>query len=424
MTDDMILPNWESTGNNIKVIGVGGGGTNAVSHMYNNGIKNVDFLICNTDLQALKRSPVPDKLQLGAVLTKGLGTGCDPDKGRKAAEESIEQIKASLGGSTELVFITAGMGGGTGTGAAPIIAEVAQELGLLTIAVVTLPFRDERSEFMRRAIAGIKELEKHVDSLLIIDNQKMYRLFDDLTIFDAFPKVDEVLSTAVRGISDIITSDGYINVDLNDVRMAMKNSGMALMGIGVAEGENRAIKAVEQALKSPLLSDYDLSSAKSVLVNITTSRQGALKVDEINQALDYINDYTRSAYNFKRGFVEDESMGERVSITIVVTGFNMSALPQIQDNTFNPEDTITLDDGNEASRQSGFGGIDLGLDEDETPFTSFSSRNSFFERYKNKPEIPDLIVEIGENLTALERTPAYKRRGITIDSLNPNNNPE
>lgn len=422
--NDFIPSNWKSTPNNIKVIGVGGGGNNTVSYMYNEGIQKVDFLVCNTDLQALNKSSVPNKLQLGAILTKGLGTGCNPELGKKAAEESLEEIRNSLSNNTELVFITAGMGGGTGTGAAPIIAEIAKGLGILTIAVVTIPFRDERSEFMRRAIAGIKELEKYVDSLLIIDNQKLYKMFDNLTMAEAFPKVNEVLSTAVRGISDIITTEGYMNIDLADLRMAMKDSGMALMGMGTGEGGNRAIQAVEAAISSPLLSDCDLSSAKSVLVNIIAARDAekGLKTSEFSQILDYISNYTKSATNFKRGLVYDETMGDKISITLVVTGFNMNALPQIQDNTFDIDNVITLD--NEINtKNNGKGSIHLGIYTNDTnaSFSTFSNRNSFKERYPTKAEKPHLIVEFGENIIVLEKTPAYIRKKIIINSVNENN---
>ena len=234
--EEYLPVNWEDSRSIIKVIGVGGGGGNAVNQMFRQGIKDVDFTICNTDTQALQASPIPEKLQLGNVLTRGLGAGCNPEQGRKAALESIERIKESLGGATEMVFITAGMGCGTGTGAAPVIAKVARELNLLTVGLVTLPFRDEGSEFLKRAVLGIKELEKHVDSLLIIDNQKLYKIFGELSIFDAFPKADAVLSTAVKGIAEIITRPGFINVDFADVRMVMQNSGMAIMGTGTGLG--------------------------------------------------------------------------------------------------------------------------------------------------------------------------------------------
>jgi cell division protein FtsZ len=232
-----ILPvNWEQENSIIKVVGVGGGGGNAVNQMYRQGIKDVTFAVCNTDTQALNSSPIPLKIQLGSTLTRGLGAGCNPVQGRNAAIESIDTIKEMLGSPTEMVFITAGMGGGTGTGAAPVIAKIAKEMGILTVGVVTLPFRDEGNEFLKRAILGIKELENNVDSLLIIDNQKLYKIYGELSVYEAFPKADSVLNIAVKSIAEIITKPGYINVDFADVKMVMSNSGMAIMGTGTASG--------------------------------------------------------------------------------------------------------------------------------------------------------------------------------------------
>lgn len=232
-----ILPvNWEQENSIIKVVGVGGGGGNAVNQMYRQGIKDVTFAVCNTDTQALNSSPIPLKIQLGSTLTRGLGAGCNPVQGRNAAIESIDTIKEMLGSPTEMVFITAGMGGGTGTGAAPVIAKIAKEMGILTVGVVTLPFRDEGNEFLKRAILGIRELENNVDSLLIIDNQKLYKIYGELSVYEAFPKADSVLNIAVKSIAEIITKPGYINVDFADVKMVMSNSGMAIMGTGTASG--------------------------------------------------------------------------------------------------------------------------------------------------------------------------------------------
>lgn len=329
MDDSSIVPtNWVSNKNIIKVIGVGGGGSNAVTQMFKDGIKDVDFMVCNTDSQALASSPVPEKLQLGTILTKGLGAGCNPEQGRNAALESIDDIKHRLSDNTQMVFITAGMGGGTGTGAAPVIAKVAKEMGILTIAVVTQPFKDEGYEFLKRAYDGIMELSKYVDSLLIIDNQKLYVNFALVKAKDAFPMANGVLNSAVKGIAEIITGEGYINVDFADVKMVMKDSGMALMGIGEATGENRAIEAVEKAFSSPLLDDYDLKTAKSVLVNITSSEQNGITMAELQQVMDYIREFTGNASNFKRGVVFDKNIDpDTVSITIVATGFKMQVTP-------------------------------------------------------------------------------------------------
>ena len=261
---------------NIKIIGVGGGGCNAVTRLYNEGIKDVEFLICNTDRQALMASPVPDKIQLGSALTKGFGAGMNPEKGRNAAFESIEHIKKYIGSNIDVVFITAGMGGGTGTGAAPVIAKTAKEAGLLTIAVVTYPTNNEGLECLQRAYHGIEEMSKYTDSIIIVDNQKMYDFYGDLSIQDAYKKADDILDTAVRGISEIITSTGFVNVDLEDVKVVMRDSGMALVGTGRASGEDRAREAVEKALTSPLLKDFDLNTAKNVLVNIMYNSKSSL----------------------------------------------------------------------------------------------------------------------------------------------------
>jgi cell division protein FtsZ len=422
MMDDFLPTDWESAKALIKVIGVGGGGGNAVNQMYRQGIKDVDFLICNTDSQALKASPVPEKIQLGSDVTRGLGAGCNPEKGRKAAMESMDAIQASLEGGTEMVFITAGMGGGTGTGAAPVIAQVAREMGLLTVAVVTLPFRDEGPEFLKRAILGIKELEKNVDSLLIIDNQKLYKIFGELSIFEAFPKADAVLSTAVKGIAEIITLPGFINVDFADVRMVMENSGMALMGSGTASGENRAIRAVEEAFSSPLLNDFDLTSAKNVLVNITSSDKHGLTMAELSQVMDYIGEFTGgSASNFKRGVKCDTGLGEAISVTIVATGFDMNSLPQIS-STGGEIIGVHVLGGEESQKES----VQI-KDTPEEKITIISvpapaqkkpvrtnDNDTNEEGGFLKKEKPTLIMEPGEDITKLETQPAYVRKQLKV----------
>ncbi|MCK9628082.1 MAG: cell division protein FtsZ [Bacteroidales bacterium] len=417
---------WESNNSIIKVIGVGGGGCNAVNEMFRQGIKNVDFMICNTDTQALAISPVVDKLQLGNVITRGLGAGCNPEQGKKAAEESIELIKEKLQGLTEMVFLTAGMGGGTGTGATPVIAKVAKEMGLLTVAVVTLPFRDEGSEFMKRAVLGIRELEKHVDCLLIIDNQKLYKIFGDLTIFEAFPKADTVLSTAVKGIAEIITRPGFINVDFADVRMVMNNSGMALMGSGSAEGDNRAIRAVEEAFSSPLLNDFDLTTARNVLVNITSGKEKGLTMAELSQIMEYVKEYTgNNPEHFKRGVVCDESMGEAISVTIVATGFDMNSLPQISSDGGKLVESVVLGTESVISQQTPSldnpDGVELNLPEPPV------RRQTFTPSVKKeitaptplpaeKRVKPTLILEEGDNIKELESQPAYIRKQMKMNN--------
>jgi len=438
----LVPDGWDMIQSIIKVIGVGGGGCNAVSEMYRQGIKDVEFMICNTDIQSLKISQVPETLRLGSDLTRGLGAGCDPEKGRKAATESIDDIRKSLSGNTEMVFITAGMGGGTGTGAAPVIAQVAKEMGKLTVAVVTLPFRDEGPEFIKRAVLGIRELRKHVDSLLIIDNQKLYKVFGELTIFDAFPRADEVLSTAVKSIADIINRPGFINVDFADVRMVMNDSGMAIMGMGEAEGPDRAIDAVQKALDSPLLNDCDLTTAKGVLVNITSSKEdGGLTMAELSQIMDQVRSYTGgSANKFKRGVVYDPSIGKKISVTIVATGFDVNNLPQI-DVDENEETSIPLSSsGIYDSVRSSYGSNTIIINDTDTAeeyshpaAARKDAPNPAEQQYRVleegpatqqyvRPEgKPALILEAGDDINELERVPAYVRRqkklsGIITDS--------
>ncbi|MDO9681063.1 MAG: cell division protein FtsZ [Bacteroidales bacterium] len=410
---------WEANRSIIKVIGVGGGGGNAVNQMFRQGIKDVDFLICNTDVQALAASPVPEKLQLGNVATRGLGAGCNPEQGRKAAMETIDKITELLSGFTEMVFITAGMGGGTGTGAAPVIAKVARDMGLLTVAVVTLPFRDEGSEFLKRAILGIKELEKNVDSLLIIDNQKLYKIFGELSIFEAFPKADAVLSTAVKGIAEIITRPGFINVDFADVRMVMNNSGMALMGVGTATGDNRAIRAVEEALSSPLLNDFDLTSAKNVLVNITSSNDHGLTMAELSQIMAYISEFTGgNAENFKRGVVCDPSIGESISVTIVATGFDMHSLPQISSSGGKIVESVVL--GNEIMQsisqknEEHLTPVPADIIPAERPLKTSVKQPVYSQESVVKKSKPALILEQGEDISQLEKQPAYIRKQMKL----------
>lgn len=419
---DYIPVNWESNGSIIKVIGVGGGGGNAVSQMFQQGIKDVDFMICNTDTMALKNSPVPEKIQLGHDLAKGLGAGCDPERGRSAALESIDTIKASLSGQTEMVFITAGMGGGTGTGAAPVIAKLAKDLNLLTVGVVTLPFRDEGQEFLKRAIVGIKELEKYVDSLLIIDNQKIYKIFGELNIFEAFPKSNSVLNSAVKGIAEIITRPGFINVDFADVKMIMQNSGMALLGTGTAEGDNRAIRAVEEAFSSPLLNDYDLKTAKGVLVNITSSSNNGLTMAELSQIMDYIKEYTgENVLKFKRGVVNDPEIGEAISVTVVATGFDMHSLPQISTEGDKIVETVTLGDSLNSQQQPGQVIIDIKsnpkiqiepISRTERAKQPAAQSSPVPGSVKTKPA---LILAPEENIVDLENQPAYIRRKVMIN---------
>ncbi len=304
----------------IKVIGVGGGGGNAVNHMFAQGIEGVDFVVCNTDMQALDASPVPVKVQLGS---SGLGAGAIPEVAEKAAVESIDKLKAVIDNDTQMIFITAGMGGGTGTGAAPVIAKFAREQGLLSVAIVTLPFRFEGRRKMLKAQQGIAELRKHVDTLLVISNDKLREQYGDLGLGNAFARADDVLTTAAKGIAELITVHGYVNVDFEDVKTVMKDSGKALMGSAVKSGEDRAYQAIEEAMRSPLLNDNDVSGARNILLYIATGSEQDVTMDEISVITDYISDKcgdNETDVIWGRGI--DESMGDSLGVTIIATGFD------------------------------------------------------------------------------------------------------
>ena len=304
----------------IKVIGVGGGGGNAVNHMYRQGITGVDFIICNTDAQALETSPIPNKVQLGASLTEGMGAGSIPEVGKNSAIENIEDLKQMLGTNTKMLFITAGMGGGTGTGASPIIAKAARELGILTVGIITTPFSFEGKRRKMQAEEGLEELKKYVDSYLIISNDRLREIFGNLTLSAAFAQADNILSTAAKGIAEIITIPGYINVDFKDVRTVMAESGVAIMGSFSAEGENRALQAVEGALASPLLKDNEIEGARYILLNISSGSK-EVSMDEVSIITDFIQQEAGLAADLIWGNCIDETLGEKLSVTIIATGF-------------------------------------------------------------------------------------------------------
>lgn len=311
----------------IKVIGVGGGGSNAVNHMYTLGIKGVDFLVCNTDKQALEKSPVPIKLQLGGTLTQGLGAGSIPEVGKNSAIESIDHIKSILAEHTKMVFITAGMGGGTGTGAAPVIAQAARDMDILTVGIVTIPFAFEGKRKRQQAELGIEEMKKNVDCLLVIANDKLREIYGNLSISESFAQADNVLTSAAKSIAELISITKKMNVDFNDVSTAMKNSGVALMSSGSATGENRAIKAVEQALNSPLLNDNDITGARYVLLDLTSGTD-EITMDELGEITDYLQDTTGMSADIKIGYDVDPSLGDRVNVTIIATGYNQQPIPE------------------------------------------------------------------------------------------------
>jgi len=305
----------------IKVIGVGGGGSNAVNHMFRQGIKGVDFIICNTDAQAMESSPVPVKIQLGASLTSGLGAGAVPSVGRNAALENAEDIRAVLEKGTKMLFITAGLGGGTGTGAAPVIAQISKELNVLTVGIVTIPFAFEGRKRRQYAEEGMRQLKQHVDALLVISNDKLRELCGDLRLSEAFKRADNVLTTAARGIAEIITVAGYINVDFEDVKTVMKDSGVAIMGTGVASGPERALKAVEEALSSPLLDNNDIEGAQNLLLYISSGKE-EITMDEVTEITEYIQSRTKSSAEVIWGNGFDDSLDDKISVTIIATGFD------------------------------------------------------------------------------------------------------
>ena len=344
MSDDLMnfdLPVERSS--IIKVLGIGGGGNNAVNHMYNYGIRDVNFVVCNTDAQALALSPVPVKVQIGEDLTEGRGAGSLPETGRRSAEENLEQVMDALSGNTRMVFITTGMGGGTGTGATPVIAEACKRAGLLTIAVVTIPFRSEGKIRIRHAVDGINMLKDHVDSLLVINNEKLREIYGDQGVSSAFAKADDVLTTAVKGIAEIITVAGYINVDFADVETVMKDSGVAVMGTGSASGEERAINAIQEAITSPLLNSSDITGARSILLNITSgSDANELTMDELGEITDFIYDAASDEALIIRGISKDESLGDAVSVTIIATGFEPSSILKPY-KTETKKERVTLD---------------------------------------------------------------------------------
>ena len=403
---EVIPSDWvPETDSIIKVLGVGGGGCNAVNYMYNQKIEGCTFVVCNTDSQALNKCDVPIKIQLG----EGLGAGTNPTEGRNAALNSQLEIEEKvLGSRTEMLFITAGMGGGTGTGAAPVIAAMARDRGILTVGVVTIPFRSQGNETMIKAIDGINELEKNVDSLLIIDNEKLLDVYGDLLLQDAFPKADEVLATAVRGITEIIKKRGYINVDFKDVKTMMKDSGFALMGCGYGTGENRIEDAVRNALESPLLNDYDLTTARNFLINITVgNNEHGVTATQYGTVNSLIKEYTGKANNFKSGLVfdDDPDFGDKVNITVIVTGIQMSMLlPCDMDNVYQIDSDFYYDE----KRPICLDGFDLEeVRNEKIGYNNAAGRKK--DLFANGV-LPTLYITENRTLSDLENTAAIRRK--------------
>lgn len=329
----------------IKVIGVGGGGSNAVNHMYSQGIKDVEFVVCNTDAQALHASAIPNKLQIGVNLTEGLGAGANPEKGRNAALESKQEIRELLNDDTKMVFITAGMGGGTGTGAAPVIAEIAKEMDILTVGIITVPFLFEGKKKTRQAQQGIEELKRNCDTVLIILNDRLRDIYGNLSISQAFAEADNVLTTAAKGIAEIITVPGYVNVDFQDVRTVMYNSGSAVMGSSETSGEDRAERAAREALSSPLLDNKSIKGAQKILLSIISGEEAELQMDELTAITDFMQDTAGDDAEVIFGHGVDAELGDSIRVTIIATGFEQQSMilptkePKIEPNQAINEDT-------------------------------------------------------------------------------------
>lgn len=395
----------------IKVIGVGGGGGNAVNHMYREGIHDVSFVLCNTDMQALNDSPVPMKLQLGK---EGLGAGNKPAKARQAAEESINDIKSMLSDGTKMTFITAGMGGGTGTGAAPVIARVSKELDILTVGIVTIPFRFEGKKKINQALDGVDEMAKHVDALLVINNERLRKIYPELTVLDAFGKADDTLSVAAKSIAEIITNHGLINLDFNDVKTVLKDGGVAIMSTGYGEGDGRVKLAIQDALNSPLLNDNDIFNSKKILLSINFSNgsdkenqsAGGLMMEEMNEVNDFMEQFG-SDFEIKWGIGLDPDLGNKVKVTILATGFGIRDVDGMDSHI----KKIVKEADDKATETEIEQGIRIG---------KYYPDGNGGTVYKRRPQIFHFRQEDLDNeevILAVENTPTYKRTSQQVKEL-------
>lgn len=434
----------------IKVIGVGGGGSNAVTHMYKQGIVGVDFAICNTDAQAMEVSPVPTKIPLGPLVSAGLGAGSQPQRGKQACLESIDDVKNYLSSGTKMLFITAGMGGGTGTGAAPIIAKTAQEMGILTVAIVTLPFTFEGRKRTQQGFEGLEELKKNVDTIIIISNDKLRQIFGNLSVSGAFAQADNILTTAAKGIAEIITVPGYVNVDFEDVNTVMRGSGVAIMGIGISDGDSRAKKAVDAALSSPLLEENNITGAKHILVNITSGTK-EVTMDEIFSITEFVQEEAGDSANLIWGNCYDDTLGDKLSVTVIATGFeSRSANLNKESQNADGRVILTLDDEpkrNEVKRPDffGFGFEDIDANSlelessrfskprptynqpqepfvrNETPISDEERRRRLAQesqrRERLRTNVNTMKLNNPQTIIEMENEPAYMRRGVRLDSV-------
>ena len=397
----------------IKAIGVGGGGGNAVNHMYKQGIHDVSFVLCNTDNQALSDSSVPVLLQLGE---EGLGAGNKPAKARKAAEDSIDAIKEMLNDGTKMAFITAGMGGGTGTGAAPVIARVSKEMGILTVGIVTIPFRFEGKRKIDQALDGVEEMAKNVDALLVINNERLRKIYPDLTVLSAFEKADDTLSVAAKSIAEIITNHGLINVDFNDVKTVLKDGGVAIMSTGYGEGEGRVKQAIEDALNSPLLNDNDVFNAKKILLSINFAKQsnngeaqneGGLMMEEMNEVNDFMEQFG-SDFEIKWGIALDPELGKKVKVTILATGFGIKDVPEMDTH-------IARHTQEEEEKQT-----EIDIRKDGRRERYYGTGNDGGTIIKHRPHIYRFRPEELDNeevILTVESTPTYKRTLQQVNEL-------
>jgi len=401
--------------NIIKVIGIGGGGGNAVNHMYEQGIMGVDFIICNTDAQALEMSPIPNKIQIGTSISEGLGAGSKPEVGKQAAEESKMHLQDMLSHNTKMLFVTAGMGGGTGTGAAPVVAKIAKDMDILTVGIVTTPFDDEGPVRKHQALEGIDELKSNVDALLVIANDRIIEMFGDLRISEAFAKADDVLCIAAKGIAEIITVAGKMNVDFKDVKTAMTDSGRAIMGTGIAAGENRAEEAARLALESPLLNETKIEGAKHLLVNYTYGNE-----EPFGREIKIVNQYFQQEAGLnaqlKFGLCHDPNMGPELSVTIIATGFTSNDLvnPMVQDNAV----SIDL---NEEEGEAEPQGIVIDFDSDEEQVSApvqekkQEPANLFSRQERKWRDRGEIFNQEDVKEKDMYNTPAYLRKGVELD---------
>lgn len=405
MSDETIMPFDFQSGSPsiIKVIGVGGGGGNAVNHMYREGIHDVTFVVCNTDNQALDESPVPIKLQLGR---EGLGAGNRPERARDAANESLEDVKNMLNDGCKMAFITAGMGGGTGTGAAPIIAKTAKDMGILTVGIVTIPFLFEGNKKIDQALDGVEEMSKHVDALLVINNERLRDVYSDLSVMNAFGKADDTLSVAAKSIAEIITIRGKINLDFNDVKTVLKDGGVAIMSTGYGYGEGRVTQAITDALHSPLLNNNDIFNSKKVLFNISYSSNSDLMMEEMNEVHEFMSRFGKDVET-KWGLYIDDNLEDKVKFTILATGFGIKDVPGMN-NKLSAEEQKRQEELEEEEQKKA---------ERRDDFYPGSYKNN---RKKGNYKIYIFTQEDLDNddiISMVETTPTYKRSKAVLESI-------